>query len=121
MTNAWLGLAVLGLGAMLGAVAVAWMRDTRALRERALALEERRLALEEKRQAALEDMPEMPLDLVMRCNNETELWAREQMRAVVQQLWAKHRSWDGVRTEVAALDAAAVALEMGWSQSPAVS
>lgn len=107
--------------AALAGVAVWWLRQRQATELRRLALEERRLALEERRQASHEDMPEMPLDLMMRCNNETELWAREQMRTVVQQLWAKHRTWDGVRTEMAALDAASVALEMGWSQSPAVS
>lgn len=96
-------------------------RDRQALAERTLALKERELALAEQRQAANEDMPEMPLDLQMRCGNESELWAREQMRSVVQQLWAKHRNWDGVRVEVAALDAASVALEMGWSQTQAVS
>lgn len=113
--------AVLMVGLVGGALGMAWLRDTRALRERQLALEERRLALEEQRVASNEDMPEMPLDLAMRCNNETEIWAREQMRSVVQQLWAKHKNWDGVRTEMAALDAAAVALEMGWSQTHAVS
>lgn len=111
-----------------GVLAAVWLRDRQqrtqrelALDEQRLALETRRLALEEQRAAAIEDMPAMPLDLVMRCNNETETWAREQMRSVVQQLWAKHRSWEGVRSEMAAMDAAALASEMGWSQSRQVS
>lgn len=113
---------------VVGVVAVLWLRDRQqrtqrelALDEQRVALEERRIALEEQRVAANEDMPAMPLDLVMRCNNETETWAREQMRSVVQQLWSKHRSWDGVRSEMAAMDAAALAAEMGWSQTKQVS
>lgn len=121
-----LGLAVLAVGlALVGWRVEAGLRALAAqrikLQARELALAERRLALEEQRQAANEDMPAMPLDLVMRCNNETETWAREQMRSVVQQLWGKHRNWDGVRTEMAAMDAAALASEMGWSQTRQVS
>ena len=114
-------IAVVVVALVAGAVSYAWLREMRVVRERQFALEERRLALEEQRQAASEEMPEMPLDLVMRCNAETEIWAREQMRSVVSQLWVKHKNWDGVRTEMAALDAAAIALEMGWSQTNAVS
>lgn len=99
-------------------VRTAWRRH---LEERELALRERELALTERRSAVMDEVPELPLDLKLRCNSETELWAKEQMRSVVEQLWRKHGDWDRVRSEVSQMDAQAVMAELGWSQTEVVS
>ncbi len=106
--------------AAIGAVAAAavltqWLRDRRAIEEKKLALEERRLALEEQRSASTLDPEEVPVDLQMRCNAETEDWAREQLRSLVTQLYAKHKNWDSVRTELYKLDMVSASAEHGWS------
>ena len=87
----------------------------RQLQERELALRERELALLEQRQAASLEPDEMPVDLMMRCAAETEDWAREQLRSLVQQLYSKHKNWDSVRTELMKLDMIASNADAGWS------
>lgn len=85
------------------------------LQERELTLRERELAMLEERQAASLDPEEMPVDLLMRCAAETEDWARDQLRSLVQQLYMRHKNWDSVRTEMAKLDMAAAHADAGWS------
>lgn len=92
----------------------------RALEERKLALEERRLAMEEKRLAANLEPEEVPVDLQMRYNGETEPWAREQVKGLIQELFGRHKSWDAVRAELQRLDAVADGSTAGWSQTRAV-
>lgn len=91
----------------------------RALEERKLALEERRLAMEEKRLAANLEPEEIPVDLQMRYNGETEPWAREQVKGLIQELFGRHKSWDAVRAELQRLDSVANGAEAGWSQTRA--
>ena len=85
------------------------------LRERELALRERELALQEERQRASLDPEDMPIDLAMRCESETEDWARAQLRSLVQQLYGKFKNWDSVRTELMKLDMVSASAEHGWS------
>lgn len=91
----------------------------RALEERKLALEERRLAMEEKRLAANLEPEEIPVDLQMRYNGETEVWAREQVKGLIQELFGRHKNWDAVRAELQRLDSVANGSEAGWSQTRA--
>lgn len=116
----------MGLGLLALAAAGVWLgaqalRDRRVLTERRLALQERELALQERRAEGIEEMPPLPADLQMRVNAETELWARDQVRALVQQLWNKHKQWDAVRAEMSNADAAAVMQTFGWSQTSVLS
>ena len=109
--------ALLASGALGGAV-WAWRDLRRAalrLEGRRLDIEERRLRLDESRGAASLDPEEMPVDLLMRCEQETEEWAREQLRSLVRQLYAQHKNWDSVRLELSKLDMQAVHAEPGWS------
>lgn len=98
-----------------------WLASRRAVEERTLALRERELALAERRAEGSEEMPPLPFDLLSRVNGETEPWAREQVLALVQQLWRKHKAWDPVRHEMATADAHVVIAELGWSQTGVVS
>jgi hypothetical protein len=91
----------------------------RAIEERRLALEERRLAMEEKRLAANLEPEEIPADLQMRFTRETEPWAREQVKGLIQELFGRHKSWDAVRAELQRLDTVAEGSPAGWSQTRA--
>ena len=102
------------------ALRVVWQRRL-AVQERELALRERELSLKEQRQALAGSAEEVPADLQLRIRAESELWAQDQLRSLVQQLYARHADWDMVRAEVSAMDAAAIMAEHGWSQSSAVS
>lgn len=108
---------------LLGAVAVLiwrldrWRLDVAERTRRQLDLEERRLALEERRMAATLEPEEMPLDLRVQIDRETETWAREQLESLVRQLHAKHRSWNAVRAEMSRLVQAAELADAGWSQT----
>lgn len=84
---------------------------------RRLALEERRLALEEKRVVATLEPEEVPADLRLRYEMETETWAREQMRALIRELFEQHKSWDAVRQQLGQLDMTVAHRELGWSQT----
>jgi len=90
-------------------------RGRQVVHERELQLRERELALVEQRQTSALDPEEIPIDLAMRCNGETEPWAREQLRSLVQQLYGKHQHWDSVRTELMKLDMLSSSAETGWS------
>jgi hypothetical protein len=89
----------------------------RELRQRALSLEERRVALEEARTRQTAATEDVPRDLLARIAQESEGWAREQVAALVQQLYAQHGEWDRVRVEVAARDRDATGTAPGWSQT----
>jgi hypothetical protein len=97
------------------------LREDRAARarieERRLTLEERRLTLEEQRVAPPVDAEEVPVDLQLRINAETETWARESMQSLVRELYMKHRNWDSVRAEMGRLDAQTMLAPPGWSQT----
>lgn len=94
-----------------------WRRDVAARTRRQLDLEERRLSLEERRMAATLEPEEMPLDLRVQIDRETETWAREQLESLVRQLHGKHRNWDAVRTELSRLVQVAETADAGWSQT----
>jgi hypothetical protein len=88
------------------------------LEERRLTLEERRLTLEEQRAilpASVEE--DIPVDLQLRINAETETWARDSMQALARELYMKHRNWDSVRAEMGRMDAQAMLAPPGWSQT----
>lgn len=89
--------------------------------DREFTLRERHLALQEQRALPSPEIEEVPMDLQQRILGESELWARDQMRSLVQQLYAKHNDWDKVRAEVSAVDAAIVRASYGWSQTSVVS
>lgn len=91
----------------------------RTIEQFKLALEERRLALEEKRLASNLEPEEIPIDLQMRYNGETEPWAREQVKGLIQELFGRHKNWDAVRAELQRLDSVANGAEAGWSQTRA--
>lgn len=91
----------------------------RTIEQFKLALEERRLALEEKRLSANLEPEEIPIDLQMRYNGETEVWAREQVKGLIQELFGRHKNWDAVRAELQRLDSVANGSEAGWSQTRA--
>lgn len=80
-------------------------------------LESRRLLLEEKRAAAVLEPEEMPVDLRMRVDRETETWAREQLRALVVELFGRFKDWNAVRTELDRMDRQANGGTPGWSQT----
>ena len=94
-----------------------YLQVRRETTTRELVLRERAQTLEETRAEGTEEMPPLPIDLQVRVHAETEGWAREQVRAIVQQLWNKHKAWDPVRSELANIDAASLMQDMGWSQS----
>jgi hypothetical protein len=98
-----------------------YLAQQRDREQRELGIREREVTLAERRAEGIEEMPPLPLDLQSRVNLETEDWAREQVRSLVQQLWTKHKHWDPVRAELANLDAQAVMSELGWSQTRVVS
>lgn len=116
----------LALG-MLIAGGLAWWRLERFLRERQavltaaanrrLAMEERKLALEERRLAATLEPEDIPADLRVRFEGETEPWAREQMRSLIRELHNEYRNWDSVRQAMGQLDAQVAHREPGWSQT----
>lgn len=91
-----------------------------ALQERELAIREREVSLTEQRQAMTLDAVDVPQDLQARIRAESELWAQEQLRSLIQQLYARHKDWDLVRAEVSAMDAASIMAEHGWSQTSVV-
>ena len=101
------------------AARAAW-RARLALQERELAIREREVSLTEQRQALTLDAVAIPQDLQARIRAESELWAQEQLRSLIQQLYARHKEWDLVRAEVSAMDAAAIMAEHGWSQTSVV-
>lgn len=90
-------------------------------RSRELAIAERRLTLEEMRQAAVLEPEEVPVDLRLRYEMETESWAKEQMRSLIRELYAEHKNWDAVRHQISHLDVAAGMQEPGWSQTQVLS
>ena len=112
------------LGVVVGG---AWwlLRDELAARRleraRRLSIDERRLAIDERRSAEGLGADELPADLRFRCDSETEAWARDQVRNLIHQLHGRFHNWDAVRTELAKIDAAALAAESGWSQTEIVS
>lgn len=120
-------LALLGLaagGLALWRVDRLWQRvhaSRQAVQERELALREREMALMEKRVQEPDEAMQLPTDLQLRVNAESQQWAREQMLSLVRQLYGKHKNWDAVRMEVQQLDAQAVMAEFGWSQVSGVS
>lgn len=93
----------------------------RSIQELKLAIRERQLALEEQRLAANLEPEEVPADLRLRYEQETEPWAREQLRALIRELHAQFKSWDGVRTALGQLDAHAAHMDRGWSQTTVLS
>lgn len=116
------GIALMGVVCWrLEGVVRAYLAQQREQTARELTIREREMTLAEKRAEGSEEMPALPLDLQVRVNTETEDWARDQVRSLVQQLWTKHKAWDPVRAELANLDAQAVMSELGWSQTRVVS
>lgn len=103
-----LGVAGLGYRALLAFEKVAAQKHELATRH---------LQLEEKRAAAALEPEELPVDLQMRVNRETEVWAREQVRAVITELFVRHKDWAAVRTELDRLDRQANGAPTGWSQT----
>lgn len=103
-----LGVATLGYRALLTYERVAAQKHDLATRH---------LQLEERRAASTLEPEELPVDLQMRVNRETEVWAREQVRAVVAELYARHKDWSAVRSELDRLDRSASASPTGWSQT----
>lgn len=97
------------------------MRIVRAQMEHAMAMRERELALEEARRAASLEPEDVPVDLRLRYERETEPWAREQMRALIRELHGQCKNWDGVRQALGQLDAQAAHLDRGWSQTTVLS
>jgi hypothetical protein len=85
------------------------------------ALESRRLMLEERRSAASLEPEQLPADLQMRVERETEVWAREQLRALLVELYGRHQNWSAVRSELDRLDRQSNGdLSPGWSQTEVV-
>lgn len=119
------------LAAVLAGVALVGWRLERVLRERMalqraqvereLAIRERQIALEERRVAATLEPEEVPVDLRLRYERETEPWARDQMRALIRELFDQFKTWDGVRMALGQLDAQAAHMERGWSQTTTLS
>lgn len=98
-------------------------RQTRldAAAERRLAIEERKLALEERRLASTLEPEEVPADLRVRYELETEPWARDQMRSLIRELHNEYRNWDSVRQALGQLDTQVAHREPGWSQTQVLS
>lgn len=88
---------------------------------RRLAMEERKLALEERRLAATLEPEDIPADLRVRVDGETEPWARDQMRSLIRELHNEYRNWDSVRQALGQLDTQVAHREPGWSQTQVLS
>jgi hypothetical protein len=102
-------------------VLTAALKTKAELQVKELELQGRRVALEEKRMSASLEPDEIPIDLRARYMGETQDWAREQVRSLIQQLYAQHKNWDSVRADLTQLDAESASASGGWSQTTVMS
>lgn len=78
---------------------IAWRaeRMARDYMERRLTLDEKRLAGEQSVTASPDARPPLPADLAAIADRESEPWARDQVRAVIQDEYESRGDWDDVR------------------------